>query len=374
MGMQRNEAILARARELYHARRAPEAVALLAALLAKEPQNPNVLVQYALYLRAVGKFEESAEALRTVPRDMPGWHMLTGWHELRKGNFLHGMSVWEKECGIYRAEDRFPFPKEKRLMPDSPVSGKRVLLVLEGGVGDEIAYVRFAQTLFARGARVRVAASPEILPIIERAQAVEEVWPLEAISHDQYDYYLPSFNAIATLGVEHPSYDIAFPYISANAEQKASWTSWITLAAEGRLKIGVQWHGNLQFDHVEFKSIPSETLVPLSTVGKVFSLQRDATPEQLLQLDAFNTQVEPPSWQHTLACIAHMDVIVCGDTTIAHMAGALGKKVLLLLPHAPHAYWVGSKETALWYPSIQIIRQPNYNDWEGAIQKALALL
>lgn len=360
------------ARELYHDRRAPEAVAILDDLLKKEPSNPDYRVQQSLYLRAIGKFEESAHVLTGVPQDMPGRKMLSGWHKLREGKFLEGFTLWKEESGLYRAEKRIPFPTEKKLSAGADLTGKRVFLALEGGVGDEVAYVRFAQRLTERGARVIAGTSADLAPIIKRAQGVAETCPLEAISHDQYDFYLPSLDAIPLLGIENPANGISFPYISASATYTDTWQDRIAEAAPGKKRIGIQWHGNLEFDHVEFKSIPWELFIKCKDAGKLFSLQRDTTPEQLQELEAFDTQAGSPDWEATLACIAEMDVIICGDTTIAHMAGALGKKVLLLLPHAPHAYWAGAESGVSWYPTVHIYRQPSYGNWEGATKKALA--
>src|SRR3989344_7813079 len=120
---------LGHARALYEARRAPEAVGIVQALLKGEPQNPDYLINLALYLRAVGKFEESLKALEQVPKEMPGYAMLKGWHLLRQGKFLEGMRTREPESGISRIDRRYPFPPQKQLQAGMPIRGKNVFFV-----------------------------------------------------------------------------------------------------------------------------------------------------------------------------------------------------------------------------------------------------
>lgn len=366
------------AKELYEAKRAPEAVAIIEALLKAEPENESHMIQLALYLRALGRFDESLALVDRVSPNMNGYPMLKGWHLLRLGNFTEGMKVRERELGIYRIESLYPFPSEKRFQKGTDVSGLRILLVLEGGNGDEVAYLRFAQVLKSRGATVITASSQGFLSICARARNVDEVVSIDSVPHDSYDWYLPSMSAVDLLEISNPSDGITFPYIMSETTEKERWHDIAEKAAEGKLKIGIQWQGNPEFDHVEFKTIPAKLLARFAMYGKLFLIQRPETitPDNKLPegTDAFDTQSGVPSWESTLATIDEMDIIIAGDTTITHMAGALGKKTFVLLPHAPHPYWADLCEISTWYPSVHVCRQPAYNDWEGAIRIAEGLL
>jgi len=358
-------------------RRAPEAIEILDKLLQTEPTNAEYLINQALYLRAVGKFDESLKTLEQVPLETPGYAMLMGWHELRLGKFLEGMRMREPESGINRIDKRYPFPSAKRLQSGMLIAGKKILFALEGGNGDEIAYVRFVQILKSLGAKVIVGTSKELLPIISRASEVEEVWPIDAISHDQYDYYLPSLSVIPLLNIAHPCQGLILPYVCLSKDHAARWQPIINKAAGARLKIGIQWQGNMEFEHVEFKSIPAPLFAQFSEIGQLFSLQRPETVGENkfpAGIPIVETQSGPPNWEGTLAAISEMDYIIAGDTTITHMAGALGKKTLLLLPHAPHPYWADLCEQSTWYPSVRVFRQPQYNDWAGAARNAFNFL
>src|SRR3989344_677996 len=368
---------LGHARALYEARRAPEAIQIVEELLKKESQNADYLINLALYLRAVGKFEESLKALEHVPHDIPGYAMLMGWHLLRQGKFLEGMRMREPESGINRIDKRYPFPPQKRLQAGTPIRDKKIFFALEGGNGDEIAYVRFVQTLKKLSAQVIVGTSSELSSIIARTQGVKEVYPVEAISHDQYEYYLPAMSVIPFLKIGNPSGEITIPYITPDPARTAHWQSIIAGAAQGKLKIGIQWQGNMEFEHVEFKSIPALLFAQFSEIGQLFSLQRPETVGENrfpTEIPIVETQNGPSNWEDTLAVISEMDYIIAGDTTITHMAGASGKKTLLLLPHAPHPYWADLREQSTWYPSVRVFRQPQYNDWAGAARNAFNFL
>ncbi|MEK7068612.1 MAG: glycosyltransferase family 9 protein, partial [Patescibacteria group bacterium] len=127
-------------------------------------------------------------------------------------------------------------------------------------------------------------------------------------------------------------------------------------------------------------------------LGRVFSLQRDAGSNTLPPgAPIYDTETGQASWESTVAVMSEMDYVVTNDTSTGHLAGVLGKKTLVLLPHAPHHYWLpfspeveprGIPEVrpreirgsyrALWYPNMNCFRQPKYNDWEGAVANACA--
>src|SRR3989344_84932 len=288
---------LQQSRALYYMRRAPEAIEILDKLLQTEPTNAEYLINQALYLRAVGKFDESLKTLEQVPHDIPGYAMLMSWHELRLGKFLEGMRMREPESGINRIDKRYPFPPQKRLQVGTPIRDKKIFFALEGGNGDEIAYVRFVQTLKKLGASVIVGTSSELSPIITRAIDVDETCTIETMSHDQYDYYLPAMSVIPQFSVENPSAEITFPYISPNPEHVADRKPIIEKAAQGRLKIGIQWQGNMEFEHIEFKSISAEVLAQFAELGVLYSLQRPETVGENkfpADIPLFDTQTGAP--------------------------------------------------------------------------------
>lgn len=367
-----------RAKALYESKQAHEAIAIMRELILREPSNESHRIQLALYLRAIGNFDESLFYVDKVSPSMSGYPMLKGWHLLRQGKFNEGMQMREAELGIYRMENIYPFPIEKRFTKGTPLTGKKVLLVLEGGNGDEVAYLRFAQTISKAGATVCVAVSTDFIGIAQRTLGVSQVCSIERVDHTSYDYYIPSMSMFSLFALDNPSEQIQFPYINAEVAMVEKWQPILETAAARKLKIGIQWQGNPAFDHVEFKTLPAPLLAEFAAFGKLFLIQRPETitADNVLppSVDAFDTQTEAPNWEQTLAVISQMDIVISGDTTITHMAGALGKKTIVLLPHAPHPYWADLKEIATWYPSVRVFPQRSYNSWKETIEDAKSAL
>jgi len=357
---------------LYYLRRAPEAIAIMRELHAADPEHPDFNILLAQYLRATGDFEESLRYLEHVPEDFPGYAMLMGWHRLRTGDFLGGSRMLQKESGVYQIDDRFKFPKEKRLQRGMDIRGKTILLGMYGGFGDEIASVRFAPLLEGRGARVIVGSSqPRLIGVLKDIAFIREVRDNSTLTHTEYDYYMPSIDAIDFLEIEHPSRGIAFPYLTADGEETARWASVIAREAGKQKKIGIHWQGNWEFDSTEMKSPPAALMARFAECGRIFSFQRDAGENTLPDsIDYVDIEAGPPSWKSTVAAMSQMDYMVTNDSSTAHIAGALGIKTAVLLLHAPHHYWLPLDMESAWYPTLRLFRQPTYNSWEGAVLSA----
>ncbi len=359
---------------LFHLMHAPEAAAIMRELLATEPENFNYQIKLAHYLRYAGEFEESERLAHQVPRGTPGLAYLTGWHMLRHGDMAHGFTELEPEIGIYRIDTSCSFPIEKKYTKGMPLAGIKILLALEGGFGDELAYARFAPWLEKQGAQVIVGATPRLTPLIARMSGMKDVRAIKTINPNEYDYYIPAMSMIPFFDISDPLTDMHFPTFAPLEEEIKKWEPKITGAANGRVKIGIHWQGNWAFDYLERKSPPAQEVLKLHEVGQLYSLQRDAG-NNTLPKDApvYDTEAGPPSWESTAAVMSLMDYIVTNDTSTTHLAGNLGKKTLVLLPHAPHHYWL-PLDSAPWYPNMVALRQPSYGDWAGAVHHACAYI
>jgi len=330
-----------------------------------------------------------------------GAKRLEGQALLAAGKFADGYRLIEQEPGFYRSDEFYKLPKEKNLLfspSKSDLLGKTVLLALEGGFGDEVAWARFAQLLKKAGARVLVGALPGSLGTLQTVRDADLVKRFDLITPDEYDYYLLGMSAADYFDVADPGAGITFPYLSASREHRERVRPLIEKIAAGRPKIGVHWQGNKEYEQLEQKSYPAALLLPFAELGQLYSLQRDAGGNTLPPgSPVVDTQQGAADWEHTLAVIAEMDYIITGCTSIAHYAGALGKPVLLIINYSPSYYWArivnsgdakagaegASPEsttgwagpfTTEWYPSIKVFRQPTPGDWQGALNQAFSYL
>ena len=310
-----------------------------------------------------------------------GAKRLEGQALLAAGKFAEGFRLIEKEPGFYRSDEFYKLPKEKNLILHHTrqwqgealpfLEGKTVLLALEGGFGDEVAWARFAQLLKKAGARVLVGALPGSLGTLQTVRDADLVKRFDLITPDEYDYYLLGMSAADYFDVADPSLGITFPYLSASSEHRERVHPLIEKIAAGRPKIGVHWQGNKEYEQLEQKSYPAALLLPFAELGQLYSLQRDAGANVLPPgSPVVDTQQGAADWEHTLAVIAEMDYIITGCTSIAHYAGALGKPVLLIINYSPSYYWADATDKTPWYPSIRVFRQPAPGDWVGALAKA----
>lgn len=304
-----------------------------------------------------------------------GQYRIKGQELVRLGKFREGFGLIEQEPGFFRSDEFYNLPKEKRLTPGTPIAGKTVLLALEGGFGDEVAWGRYAQHAQAAGARVLVGTLPGSAGSLRTLRGAHTVKRFDFIGPDEYDYYLLGMSAPAYFGVNSPSDGATIPYIEAPAEHTARVRPLIHTIANGKTKIGVHWQGNKEYEHLEQKSFPARLLLPFAELGQLFSLQRDAGHNTLPPgAPVVDTQQGPADWEHTLAVIAEMDYIITGCTSIAHYAGALGKPVLLIINHSPSYYWADATQTTPWYPTVRVFRQERPGDWESALTAARAFL
>ncbi len=316
------------------------------------------------------------------PMTAPGYYRTEGERLVKAGKFTEGFALIAKEPGFFRSSEFYKLPEEKRLLPGMNVHGKRALLALEGGFGDEIAFARFAQLLANAGAEVIAGALPGSVGPLGRIAGVARAVDMKKLVPEEYDYYLLGMDAIQYFAPRDASDGITFPYLTASPEYVSRLTPEIDKLANGNLKIGVHWRGNKDFEETEQKSYDPELLLPLTAFGQLFSLQRDAGEFAMpATAPVIDTQKGPADWEHTLGTIASMDVVVTGCTSIAHYAAAIGKPVMLLIKYAPSYYWAdahladdGTHERSPWYPSMRIFRQETPGDWESAHAKARAYI
>ena len=247
-----------------------------------------------------------------------------GWFMLQQGNYQQGSQLLEngRHLNVYGG---YPLKTSAPLYDPSihSLTGKSIILSLEGGFGDEIIHARFVATLKKLGAKqVFLAASPELHSIFSRMDGVDGVIQRDQANTVMHDYWLPGFSAGWVCG--HNFDDIYYgPYISALPSSIDVWNSFIKT---DKIKVGIRWAGNPKFEHQQFRCFPPEFLINLSKYPElaVYSFQRDNT---LVDLPDSVTDLQHLllSWEDTLAAISQMDLIITSCTSIAHAAAAMGK-------------------------------------------------
>lgn len=328
--------------------------------------------QLAANLR--GDFEEGWRLSQLLEQERPFDDRAMfnrGWHYMRQGDLVKGFEAFEAG----RREKVFGAPTLPTHVPrwtgTEDIKGKTVLLYGEGGFGDEIMNVRFAQLLTQRGAVVVVACLQGLISLFKRVEGVSKVVALEDVSFLQYDYYVPAMSAALPLRTSFQMLPKA-PYITADPTMVANWAPIIKGLG---LKVGIRWSGNPRFEHEQHRRFPAEPLFALSEIPgvTVYSLQRDDDlrdlPPNVIDLGPLLT-----TWEDTAAVISHLDLVITSDTATNHLSAAMGRETWTIVPILPYYPWAQAGDTSPWYPSIKLFRQETYGNWDAPlanVRKAL---
>jgi Flp pilus assembly protein TadD len=361
---------------------AEAAVALYRQALALNPGLQSAYCNMGLVLADLGRIDEAigcyltALALRPDSADA---HNNLGLALLLKGDYA---AAWPHH--EYRAQpwtNRFRMPAWK----GEDLAGGRILLHAEQGFGDTLQFVRYTPLVAARGGRVVLEVQPALKRLLGRVAGVEAVVTRDVQTPD-IAWHCPLMSLPLAFGTTLQSIPAAMPYIAPPVELLAPWRRRIG-SAPG-LKLGLAWQGQPGHRRDRDRSLPPAALASLAAVAGVsyFALQKtvaggtgfpDLPPA--LRRDGLTTDLAPDfgDYADTAAAIAALDLVVTVDTSIAHLAGALGKPVWVLLHRVPDWRWGGAGPDTPWYPSARLFRQHEAGDWEPVVKdvaRALAAI
>lgn len=248
-------------------------------------------------------------------------------------------------------------------------SGKTLLVYAEQGFGDTLQFVRFLSLAKARGGRVLLECQPELMEVLRCCVGVDELIP-QASNGDVsmlFDLQVPLISLPAIFGITLEVLPATAPYLHADAVRVARWHEY--LAGEG-LKVGIVWAGRPTHQEDRKRSCALSIFSPLLGLKgvRLFSLQKGPASSELKEMSEVS-DLAPVlhDFADTAAAIMNLDLIVSVDTSVAHLAGALGKPVWVLLPYAPDWRWLLNREDSPWYPSARLFRQGTAGNWENVL-------
>ncbi len=256
------------------------------------------------------------------------------------------------------------------------VAGKTLLVDAEQGYGDVFQALRFARTLADRGTRVLLRAQPAIANLARTAPGVADVVPVDAVP--ACDCWIPIMSLPGLLGVDPLGEGPDPPYLFADAGRTAAIRA--RLAREpARLRVGLSWAGNPAMSNNRRRSIPLAALAPLLEREDVawYSLQRGDGEEQIPGVPAarrLHLVDERNDFDGKAALIGALDLVVSVCTSTAHLAGALGRPLWVMLTHVPDWRWGLASTTTRWYPQARLFRQARLGDWDGVVRDVGAAL
>ena len=334
----------------------------------EQPVDARLNLQVLLNLvgREPEAFEKSTEMLRIAPTD-PRVLFNRGWHLIRRLDFERGFALLENGRAL-NTYGHPPLNSNQPLFDSRLHRGQSVILVGEGGIGDEIINLRWARTLAREyGCKVVVACQPSLAPIVARMPEVAAAIQREAAPGVYHRAWMPAMSGVHRLGLG-PDALGREPYLSVDPERAEAWGAFFDRerVAKGArpLRIGVRWAGNPQFEHQQFRKFPPDTILSLRDVPgvRVYSFQRD---NDLVRLPPDVVDLGPRlrDWDDTAAALGAMDIVISSCTSVAHMSAALGRQTWVVTPVLPYYVWATPGDTSTWYESVRLFRQARYGVW-----------
>jgi tetratricopeptide (TPR) repeat protein len=364
-------ALVNRGNALLRLNRPVEAIASYEKALAAMPRHPQILTNRGHALRRLDRpFEAIADfeaALKAGP-DFPEAHFEAAMTRLTLGEFDAGWKAyeWRWRTGAFARQRRQL--QAPLWLGDAPVSGKTILLHAEQGFGDTIQFIRYAPLLVERGAKVVCEVQPELKPLLSQFADIAIIAAGEPLP--AFDLHCPMLSLPLAFGTTPETIPAGIPYLGAPVERLARWRDRLPA---GRSRAGFVWSGSPSHKNDRNRSIPLARLSALfeDPALSCFSLQselRKTDEEALRNLPGLvDLGGEFRDFADTAAAISMLDVVISVDTAVAHLAGALGKPVMILLPYAADFRWMRDSADTPWYPTAKLLRQPAFGDWDSVI-------
>ncbi|WP_321789403.1 tetratricopeptide repeat protein [Paraburkholderia sp. J94] len=364
-----------------------EAIPLYRRAAALKPEAAGVVNNLAFAYTALARYDEAEtyyrRALELNPA-LPESRFQLGMLLLRRQDYDEGWPLFEdrKTTTLGKPNYRTLPPPEWQGGQGEPLAGKRFLIAREQGVGDQMQFVRYAQWLAEQGAQVDAWVAPELASLAATVPGVARVLdaaPSDAAMARDYDYWCD----VMSLPLKFPGQPIYAPpsYMRADPALVEMWRMRVAARSAGaRRRIGLVWAGNPRHHFDAFRSLPLTALLPLAALkgNAWFAIQKGEGVKQLPDvagrwpLHAVGDDL--PDFAATAALIEALDLVITVDTSVAHLAGALGKPVWVLLAAQPDWRWGMGRRDSVWYPSARLFRQTTLGDWRGVVAELEAAL
>ena len=314
----------------------------------------------AAYDRALGLKPDYAEA-----------HWNKALLLLLMGKYEAGWRLFEWR---WRTENSRPLDRGFRQplwLGDADLRGKRILVHAEQGFGDTLQMLRYVPLLMAQQAEVLLEVPGPLLGLAGEVPGPGRVLAKGNPLPD-FDCHCPFMSLPLAFGTRLDTIPAAVPYLKTPAASLAKWGA--LLGAKARPRIGLTWSGSTWHRNDRSRSIPLARFFPLlDTNADFFSLQkeyRDSDRELLAaepRIRDFSASLL--DFSDTAGLMEQLDLVITVDTSIAHLAGAVGKEVWILISYTPDYRWLTEREDSPWYPTARLFRQPAPNDWDRVLAR-----
>lgn len=340
--------------------------------------SPVPLTARATALQALGKITEAENDCRkalTLDPSFAAAHWNLALNLLLLGRYQEGWREYEWRW----LKPDFTSPLRHADVPlwdGSPLNGRTILLHAEQGFGDAIQFVRYAPMVSKCGGIVIIECHPQLVQLFRSVEGVHRVVSFDA-AMPTLSCQAPLLTLPRIFGTSLQNIPQECPYIFVNSEYRQKWAALMSENIS-QMRIGLVWAGKSYPDPL--RSCRLAELAPLTKIHSVtfYSLQLGAGSEKAtsipIDMQLIDLTKHILNFADTAAIIEQLDLIITIDTAVAHLAGALGKSVYLMLPYAPDWRWLLERSDSPWYRTMQIFRQKQPGDWSGVISQIHGVL
>jgi len=342
-------------------------------ILKKHPSLTSVLYNAGFTFKVAGELDVAARIYAHIIAKDPEYepaHLGLAFALIAHGKYAAG---WKEHLWNLKKQKK-DSPELRQFIQDGTLAGKRILLIPEGGLGDTLHFIRYAQRIHHMGAQVIVAVQRPLLALLSGCPYIDLLLPT-GLPIEKFDAKATLMSLATFFQDTQDTIPQNIPYIFPDPNRVAYWNK--QLADDHSFKIGICWqpdsHNDISRLPIARRGIPLSFFHTLATTPGVtlYSLQQHEGLDQLNNLPqnaiikTFDStfDVTHGSFCDTAAVMQSLDLIISTDTATAHLAGALGKRTWLLLPFNSDWRWLAHRSDSPWYPTMRIFQQERPFDW-----------
>jgi Tfp pilus assembly protein PilF len=346
-----------------------EALASFQQGLILEPNNVESHTNLGLFYQDQRQYEKAISYFNRAIEIDPDYvkaHWNFSLILLKLGNFQQGFEEYEWR---WRREQFPPRHLPKPVWDGSNLEGKTILLQAEQGMGDIIQFIRYVPLVVERGGHIIVECHSPIVRLLTTVAGVEKVVAIGE-TLPEFDVYIPLLSLPRILGTTLETIPIKIPYIYPLESVKFK----LEIPGKFDLKVGIVWAGNPKHEDDQNRSCSLTHFLSFLTIPNIafYSLQKEPKSAEIKEIAPLANLVDLSSkinnFADTAAVINQLDLVITVDTSVAHLAGALGKPVWVLLCYNPDWRWMTEREDSPWYPTVRVFRQNRQGDWQELIE------
>jgi tetratricopeptide (TPR) repeat protein len=363
------------ARILTHLNQYKEAISVASHSLSLDPKSANTHMVRSSAYRRLNQLNESISDLRqaiSLDPNKPEYFYNLSFDLLLNQHFDEGWSYYESRFKTKNFLLNTPQLSTPQWNGADSISNKTILVYPEQGLGDQIQFSRYALLLVAMGAKVILPVDPPLLEIVQSIHpdvfVTSSAQPISALP--AYDFHIPLMSLMRLFKTDLTNIPYTQRYLAPSTSVTEKWQK--RFSQKQRLQVGITWSGSLVHvnDHNRSMSLAQlEPLLGLDVDWHVLQTEIRTTDESLLQhYPIKDWRSELTNLHETAGLLDQLDLLITVDTSVAHLSAALGKPTWIMLPYAPDFRWLLNRTNSPWYPSVQLFRQPDPQDWTSVVR------